>query len=247
MADRVGPHPDRIGESRFSQKDHIGKNAMTASPQDNFSNEFLKHYLKGGIGSMPKSDVDALVMHLLDQYAGEQGRPLGRVSNQIASERLRAPLAKIKRLRYEGCLKFSGSPENEGRDRFLRQIAKAGLEFDGDSSGTPFKVVFVIEDTLAKNWIQGKIKENGSIFDGSFNSEIIKIDPNVFFPLLRTLFPADEVDSFEKKFEAVQKKAKREEIVSGFKAIVSSFVDGVVGAAGTAAATALLALPNMTM
>ncbi len=213
-------------------------------PKDNFAREFLRHYLKNGIGSMPKSDIDALVMHLLDQYVDEQGRPLGRVSNQIASERLRAPLAKIKRLRYEGCLKFSGNPENEGRDRFLRQIAKAGLEFDGDSSATPLKVVFVIEDTLAKNWIQGKIKDNGSIYDGSFNSEIIKIDQKVFFSLLRALFPTNEVESFEKKFLAVQKKAKREEIVTGFKTLVSSFVNGVVSAAGTAAATTLFALPS---
>ena len=67
--------------------------------EDTFANEFLKQYLKGGIGAMPKADIDALVMHLLDKYASENGRPLGSFPNQIASERLRAPLARIKRLR----------------------------------------------------------------------------------------------------------------------------------------------------
>ena len=29
-----------------------------------FESEFLAHYLQLGLGSMPKADVDALVMHL---------------------------------------------------------------------------------------------------------------------------------------------------------------------------------------
>ena len=30
-----------------------------------FETEFLDHYLQLGLGSMPKADIDALVMHLL--------------------------------------------------------------------------------------------------------------------------------------------------------------------------------------
>jgi hypothetical protein len=214
----------------------------STSTEDTFANEFLKHYLKGGIGSMPKSDIDAIVMHLLDKYASENGRPLGNFPNQIASERLRAPLAKIKRLRYEGSLKFGGRPEDEARTRFVRLLAKAGLEFD-KKEGTVTKIVFVVEDILAKNWIQGQIKEHSGIFDGSFNTEIIKVDPDVFFRLLRTLLPASAVDTFEDKYKALLKKTKREELVSGFKTLVSSFVKGAVKAGGAAATTALLALP----
>lgn len=212
------------------------------STEDTFANEFLKQYLKGGIGAMPKADIDALVMHLLDKYASENGRPLGSFPNQIASERLRAPLARIKRLRYEGSLKFGGRPEDEARIRFVRLLAKAGLELD-KKDGTITKIVFVIEDILAKNWIQGQIKEHSGIFDGSFNTEIIKVDPELFFRLLRTLLPDSEVDSFEEKYKALVKKSKREELVSGFKSLVSSFAKGAVGAGGAAATTALLALP----
>jgi len=213
-----------------------------ASTEELFANEFLKHYLKGGIGSMPKSDIDALVMLLLDKHASEQGRPLGSFPNQVASERLRAPLPRIKRLRYEGSLKFGGRPEDEARHRFVRQLAKAGLEFD-KKEGTVAKIVFVVEDILAKNWIQGQIKEHSGVFDGSFNTEIIKVDPEVFFRLLRTLLSASEVDSFEGKYKALLKKTKRDEIVSGFKSLVSSFAKCATEAGGAAAATALLALP----
>ncbi|MBK7565659.1 MAG: hypothetical protein IPI21_16050 [Propionivibrio sp.] len=209
---------------------------------DNFANEFLKQYLKGGIGAMPKADIDALVMHLLDKYASENGRPLGSFPNQIASERLRAPLARIKRLRYEGSLKFGGRPEDEARIRFVRLLAKTGLELD-KKDGTITKIVFVVEDILAKNWIQGQIKEHSGIFDGSFNTEIVKVDPELFFRLLRTRLPDSEIDTFEEKYKTLVKKAKREELVSGFKSLVSSFVKGAAGAGGAAATTALLALP----
>ena len=210
--------------------------------EENFANEFLKHYLKGGIGSMPKSDIDALVMHLLDKYANEQGSALGSFPNQIASERLRAPLTRIKRLRYEGGLKFGGMPEDEARHRFERQLSRAGLEFD-KKDGTVAKIVFVVEDVLAKNWIQGQIKEHNGVFDGSFNTEIIKVDPEVFFGLLRTLLPANAVNSFEEKYNSLLKKTKRDEIKSGFKSLVSSFTKGAVQAAGAAATNALLQLP----
>ena len=216
--------------------------ATRSSPEVTFANEFLKHYLKGGIGAMPKSDIDALVMHLLDKHASENGSPLGRFPNQIASERLRAPLARIKRLRYEGSLKFGGRPEDEARIRFVRLLEKAGLELD-KKEGTVTKIVFVVEDVLAKNWIQGQIKEHSGIFDGSFNTEIVKVDPEFFFHLLRTLLPESNVNAFEEKYKALMSKTKREELMSGFKSLISSFVKGAAAAGGGVATKALLALP----
>lgn len=216
--------------------------ANRSLPESNFANEFLKHYLKSGIGAMPKSDIDALVMHLLDKHASENGSALGRFPNQIASERLRAPLARIKRLRYEGSLKFGDRPEDEARNRFVRLLEKAGLELD-KKEGTITKIVFVVEDTLAKNWIQGQIKEHSGVFDGSFNTEIIKVDPELFFHLLRTLLPDSKVDTFEVKYKELVKKTKREELKSGFKSLISSFAKGAVGAGGAVAIKALLSLP----
>ena len=212
------------------------------STEDTFTKEFLKHYLRGGISSMPKSDIDALVMYLLDKYASENLRPLGNFPNQIASERLRAPVAKIKRLRYEGSLKFGKKPEDQARFMFIRQLEKAGLELD-KISGSVAKIVFVIEDNLARYWIQGHVKEHGGIFDGSFNTEIVKVEPDAFFRLLRTLLPASDVNNFEEKYEALVEKTGREEVAAGFKGLMSSFIKGAVSAGGAAATAALLTLP----
>ena len=207
-----------------------------------FANDFLKHYLKGGMAAMSKSDVDALVMHLLDLYTGEHGHPLGSFPNQVASERLRTPLSKIKRLRYEAGLKYGGRPEDEARRRFALHLAKAGLEFD-KTDKLVTKIVFVVEDILAKNWIQGQIKEHSGVFDNSFNTEIIKVEPDLFFRLLRTLLAHGEIDAFESKYKALLKKTKKDEIIAGFKSLVSSFANGAASTGGSLAVTTLLQLP----
>jgi hypothetical protein len=208
------------------------------NPDHPFVREFLRHYLRGGMGAMSKSDLDALVMHLLDAHGDESGSPLGGFSNQVVSERLRTPVAKIKRLRYEAGLKFTGQPEEEGRKRFARVLSRAGLEFERDDQTCP-RIVFVVEDLLAKNWIQGRMKEAGGVFDGSFNSEIIKVEPREFFRLLRALFPTSDVDSLAAKFEVLEENAQKEVLRTHFKALLSHFLAGVAETAGRLALSGL--------
>lgn len=81
------------------------------------------------------------------------------------------------------------------------------------------------------------------MFDNSFNTEIIKVEPDLFFRLLRTLLAAEEIDTFETKYKALLKKTKKDEIVAGFKSLVSSFAKGAAGAGGSLAVTTLLQLP----
>ena len=56
------------------------------SAKPSFESEFLDNYLKFGLGSMPKADVDALVMYLLDRHGYAGSPPLARLGNQIVSE-----------------------------------------------------------------------------------------------------------------------------------------------------------------
>jgi hypothetical protein len=85
---------------------------------DSFKADFLKHYLTFGLGSMPKSEIDALVMHLLDTYGQDVSGPMANDSNQLVSEKLRTPVARVKKLSYEAALKFGGRAE----DRSIRDL-----------------------------------------------------------------------------------------------------------------------------
>jgi phenylpyruvate tautomerase PptA (4-oxalocrotonate tautomerase family) len=200
---------------------------MTTRTSDSFKSDFLRHYLSVGMGALSKKDVDALVMHLLDSYGMDGGTPMSRLSNQEASAQLRAPVAKIKQLRYEAGLKYGGRVEDQALARLLTALSRAVLELESQ------KVCLLIEDTLAKNWLQGQLKNNGLIFDHSFNTEIIKVDTKGLFAVLAQFFDKDQTEAFRLTVEKLQKDKKGDALRSAFsKAAVSFATDAAKKAGG---------------
>ncbi|MBX9899845.1 MAG: hypothetical protein K2Y28_03590 [Burkholderiaceae bacterium] len=191
-----------------------------------FEKDFLNNYLKLGLGSMPKSDIDALVMHLLDTY-GLDGSPMAIYSNQTVSERLKTPVTKIKKLRYESALKFGERIEDQARGRLLAALSKASLEPEGE------KICLIIEDSLAKNWFQGQLKTYQHIYDYSFNTEIVKVSAEGLFEVLSTVFDKDEIETFKNGYDNAKKKKTKKEMLVAFKGVVRKFAEGAATAAGS--------------
>lgn len=191
-----------------------------------FEQEFLANYLKFGMGSMPKSDIDALVMHLLDRYGLEGSGPLAYHSNQTVSERVKTPVSKVKKLRYDAALKFGGRIEDQAMGRLLAALSRATLEVEGD------KICLIIEDALAKSWLQGQLKTYQQIFDYSFNSEIVKVSASGLFQVLRAVFDASELDSFVAGYEQAKTKSNIENQKKFFKAAAKKFAEGAANKAG---------------
>ena len=158
-----------------------------------FEKEFLDNYLRFGLGSMTKTDIDALVMHLLDKHGLPDRSSLKHLSNQSVSEQLKTPVNKVKNLRYAASLKFSESIEEEAKHRFSSCLLTANFFAETDV------VKFLIEDQLAKSWFQGKLKEAGLYHDSPFNTEAIRVDTKKFLQVLRVLFPENSLDDFEKE------------------------------------------------
>lgn len=191
-----------------------------------FTEEFLSHYLKNGIGSMSKSDIDALVMHLLDKYSQKDvGYLLQDQQNQSVSEILRAPVTKIKRLRYEAALKYEKRAEDAAIRRFKSCLRNVSMEIDTN------KIVLILEDALAKNWIQGELKKERVFFDGSFNSEIVKVKPDQFIAILHIVLEYEEVELFQEKYNKLVKEKSGQELALGFVSLVKSTLKGIVEAA----------------
>ncbi|HRE18435.1 MAG TPA: hypothetical protein PLW86_15425, partial [Rhodocyclaceae bacterium] len=168
--------------------------------KNTFQSEFLQHYLAVGIGALGKKDTDALVMHLLDTYGLPGGSPLAAYPNQEVSALLKAPVAKIKQLRYEAALKYGGRVEDQARARLLRALACAALELEGK------KIHLILEDTLVKQWLQGELKNRGLLFDLSFNNELLKVDAKGLFALLAEIFDKAETERFAKAYEQLLAK-----------------------------------------
>jgi len=200
-----------------------------------FEKVFLENYLKFGLGSMPKSDTDALVMHLLDVYGPNGSGPLATLSNQTVSERLKTPVSKIKKLRYDAALKFGGRIEDQAMGRLLAALSKASLEPDSE------KIFLIIEDSLAKNWLQGQLKIHQHIFDHSFNTEIVKVASTGLFQVLETVFDKAELKTFKEGYEKAKKKKTAEDRVTAFKSVALKFAEGAAKAAGGGVVTVLKA------
>lgn len=199
---------------------------MTKLKSESFETEFLDKYLTFGLGAMPKADIDALVMSLLDKYGLNESGPLASLSNQAVSEKLKVPVARVKKLRYEAALKFGGDVEQEARARLLAALWNASLEPEDN------KVCLIIEDALAKNWLQGQLKASAQIFDHSFNTEIIKVSANGLFTILKRLFPGKELSGFAKEFENQRKARTDAERAELFRNLAKRFAEGAAEECG---------------
>lgn len=210
-----------------------------APSKNSFESEFLKQYLALGLGSMPKSDIDALVMHLLDRYGLDGSPPLALESNQTVSERLRAPAVKIRKLRYDAALKFGTDTssgvrvEDQAKGRLLAALSRATLEPDGD------KIVLLIEDALAKNWLQGQLKIHQQVFDHSFNTELVRMSAEGLFTVLGTLFDEAQLKAFADGYKKLKDVEDRQKRNKQFKTLAVKFVEGAAKAAGGGVMTVL--------
>lgn len=194
-----------------------------------FGKEFLEAYLKLGLGSMTKSDIDALVMWLLDRHGYNGSGPLSAYSNQTISERLRTPVAKVKKLRYESALKFGGSftaVEDMAKARLLSSLATATFELEHD------KICLIIEDALVKHWLQGQLKLNRQIFDHPFNTEILRLSASALFDVLLSLFDRKSVDTLRADYDAAKKIRDEKKRNEKLKKLAEDFASSAAKAAG---------------
>jgi hypothetical protein len=213
---------------------------MSTDKSNLFAKEFLDAYLKLGLGSMTKSDMDALVMWLLDRHGLNGSGPLSVLSNQTISERLRTPVAKVKKLRYEAALKFGvfTSVEDLAKTRLLHSLSTATFEPDKD------KICLIIEDALVKHWLQGQLKINGQIFDHPFNTEIVRVSSDAFFNVLSSIFDKKSVDTLRTNFAAAKKLTDEKKRAEKLSKLAADFVSSAAKAAGKSVAGAIIGVPT---
>src|SRR5690606_16955032 len=145
---------------------------------------------------------------------------------QAVSERLKTPVNRIKKLRYEAALKFGGRIEDQAMGRLLAALSKATLETDGD------KIGLIIEDTLAKNWLQGQLKTYQHIFDYSFNTEIVKVSADGLFQVLDAVFDPEALQSFREGYERSRQEGNADKRKALFKGVAKKFAEGAASKAG---------------
>lgn len=141
--------------------------------------DFIDDYLKRGFGSMNKNDFEVFIMHKLleDRLKGK--------NNYEISRELKIPETKVKRLIYEVSLKYD-SDEVAQKERLLAVLKNVHIYGNGKD------VMFVVENTATRNYLNSLLKAQGLMLNYKLNSEIVELERADFIALLSTLFTPEE-------------------------------------------------------
>lgn len=166
-------------------------------------NDLIRRYLNRGFGSMNKNDFEVAIFNELLNSGWST------MTNRTISIELKIPETKVRRLRYEAELRYGKNTDEEFKKRLNEVLKKANFKTDGK------KLVFVMENLMLRNFLDGKLKDMGCFSDRSFNSEIVSINAKDFIELLNKL-------GFEKD---LVRKSKNATLIDSLKDIVGTFAE----------------------
>lgn len=184
-----------------------------------FLDFFLERYLERGFGTLSKSEIDMLMMHLIMENSDLKYKP-----NHEISLDLKLSETKVKNLIHKAKLQFIDDHDDYVKAEFLALLHKSKLETEKS------KVIMVIEDTFVKQGIQARLKSLGHFADNSFNAELVKISLNSFYELLRSFYSDDDIVQFEDELNAALEKDAENKIE--FKGLLKDFLSGASTQAG---------------
>ncbi|MEZ9410239.1 hypothetical protein [Vibrio lentus] len=193
-----------------------------------FLDFFLDRYLERGFGTLSKSEIDMLMMHLLMEHSSLKYKP-----NHEISLDLKLSETKVKNLIHKAKLQFIDNHDDYVKAEFLALLHKSKLETEKS------KVIMVIEDAFVKQGIQARLKSLGHFADNSFNAELVKISLNSFYELLRSFYSNDDIAQFEDELNAALEKDAENKIE--FKGLLKDFLSGASTKAGEKAMEAAFA------
>lgn len=137
--------------------------------------KLLDKYLEKGFGSMNKNDFEVFIFSRLINtcYHG--------MNDYQLSLKLRIPISKVKRLRYEADLKYP--IQKDYKTLFVE--AMKGARYDNNEKPI---IVFSIEDIALRQYLRDLLMKRGNFYDSSFNSDIVRISEKDFLCLLEDIY-----------------------------------------------------------
>ena len=197
---------------------------------ENFSKEFLEHYMSGSFGSMSKSETEILIFHLLSKHFEIS-------SNYEISNLLKISETKVKNLTLNAHLRYPRQSGDEIVRETLVDIAKKFSAIYDEQNG---EVKIHIQSSVQKREMINAINKLGSFADYGLNNEILKIRINTLFSLFEKFLDKekfkDTVQTYLKDkelnekqfFDALNNYQKLIEIIKKSNIKVSDFFGFVV-------------------
>ncbi len=175
---------------------------------------FVEQFLKNGFGSLPKSEVDLIVFHMLVRSSACRGK-----SNYELASILKIPEARIKTLRLNSALKYEEINSKAVLGRVVTRLV-GSEQFASFESG---KVEISLEDPVEKRELENFLKKKGHHAEYQLNAEVLKIDPVRLFELIVENVDRPK-DEFNQLIQAhLEDRAKAEELANNALTLKQKF------------------------
>jgi len=229
--------PFRADVSRVAH--HLGESPVDGVNYASFGREVADAIEERGLGNFTKRELDVLLLHLLEKHSS-----LGDLSNGDAGRLLRAPASRIRSLRADATLRYSGNIQEEFRSRLRRLIQSSRMRVGPD------ELVLVVEDAFTRDMLLAELKKKGSFGSWSFNSEVLTVKIGALLEVLVDQFADAELAAMRKELGATSADGARRKLREGGRAIFDKLKEkaeeGVATLTGQAITDAARqALPQM--
>ena len=162
---------------------------MTPQEKQAFADDFLPKYLANGFGSMPKSEIDLLIFHLLTHTSEYRGK-----TNYELAGLLKVPESRIKTLRLNSALKH----KNINSKAILGEVVIRFTQSEQFAVFDSGKVELSLEDPIEKRELENFLKARSYHAEYTLNSEVLKISPFRLFELI-----IENVDNANEEFNRI--------------------------------------------
>lgn len=186
--------------------------------KSDFTKDFLAVFIRNGFGSLPKKEIELLILQLMHQHS-DQFRARKEEIYALARQ-LKISPKRLQNLFDELSYRDADKTEDWCKDQ-LKEILKNA---DVAPSGNAIK--FQIDDGLIRDFATAKIRAAYGIVDTSFNTSIIKISGEQFTALALEIIDEGERKVILAKLKEVAKSNAQKP--GAFR----KFIDGFAESAG---------------
>lgn len=187
-----------------------------------FCREFFTVFVRNGYGSLPKREIDLLVLRLMIAH-WRDGADSFRQTYDLA-RRLKLSPRRLRSMLDE--LAYRDDAKN---DEWCRQQLKTALK-SAEKIKDETWVHLQIDDGLVRDFATAKVREQFGIVDTSFNSAIIKLSGEKFVALVLSVVDQDIQRSVLTSIETVSSNVEADQQKS--KNPIRLFVDAFAESAG---------------
>jgi|TARA_B110000238_G_C15987995_1_gene378978 hypothetical protein len=160
-----------------------------------FLEELMKHYIdKQGLGGIPKTDFDALLVYLYTIYSGKAFDVFS------LSQRFMVKEARIKSLYETGLIKYSDFTEGKAWIEILEKLKTTKFQLESNERG---QVRFKFENPALYKYFQKRLRVIGGTAPYSSASETVTIPLDTLFELVEHIYDESQTQFSTAEMEQI--------------------------------------------